>query len=138
MLSPQIYDEFLASLIVKLCHKYGKKPGTALHHCGRGTHLFPLMKQRFGLTAISALTWPINDVGRVRREIGHEVWIQAVISDAILRTTPAAIRQAARDFFTAEVKGRGRLSLWVAGEVTGISPENYGALYEAVREYGRY
>ena len=138
MLSPQIYDEFLASLIIKLSQKYGKRPSTSLHHCGRGTHLFPLMQKKFGLTKISALTWPLNDVGRVRREIGHEVWIEAVISDSILRTTPAAIRQAVRDFFTAEVKGHGRLSLWVPGEVTGISAENYHALYAAVREHGRY
>ncbi len=72
MLSPQIYDKFLAALIFKLCHKYGKRPGTSLHHCGRGTHLFPLIQKRFGLTAIHALTWPLNDVGRVRREIGDE------------------------------------------------------------------
>jgi hypothetical protein len=61
-----------------------------------------------------------------------------VISDSILRTTPAAIRQAVQDFFTAEVKGRGRLSLWVPGEVTGVFAENYRALYAAVREHGRY
>ncbi|MDD5676730.1 MAG: uroporphyrinogen decarboxylase family protein [Kiritimatiellae bacterium] len=138
MLSPQIYDEFLVALILKLSRKYGKRPSTSLHHCGRGTHLFPLMQKRFGLTAIDALTWPINDVGKVRREIGYEVWIKAVISDSILRTTPDAIRQAAKDFFTPEVKGKGRLSLWVAGEVTGIPAENYRTLYAAVREYGRY
>jgi len=138
MLSPAMYDEFPAALIIKLCKKYGKRPGTFLHHCGRGAHLFPLMQKKFGLTTISALTWPLNDVGRVRREIGPAVWIEAVISDSILRTTPAAIRQAVRDFFTSEVKGHGRLSLWVAGEVTGISAENYRALYAAVREYGRY
>ncbi len=138
MLSPQIYDEFLVALIFKLCRKYGKRPSTFLHHCGRGTHLFSHIQKRFGVTAIHALTWPLNDVGRVRREIGDEVWVTAVISDSILNSTPAAIRQAARDFFTAEVKGRGRLSLWAPGEVTGIPTENYRALYEAVREYGRY
>lgn len=138
MLSPQKYDEFLASLIFKLCRKYGKRPGTCLHHCGRGTHLFPLIQKLFGLTEIHALTWPINDVGRVRRDVGDEVWITAVISDSILCTTPEAIREAVRDFFTPEVKGHGRLSLWVPGEVTGIPMENYRALYLAVREYGRY
>ncbi|MEI6500888.1 MAG: uroporphyrinogen decarboxylase family protein [Armatimonadota bacterium] len=138
MLSPETYDQFLAALVLKLARKYDKCPGTVLHHCGRGSHLFPLLRERFGLTAIHALTWPLNDVARVRREIGQDVWITAVISDSILRTTPAAIHQAARDFFTPQVKGAGRLSLWVPGEVTGIPAENYRALYEAVREYGRY
>jgi hypothetical protein len=42
------------------------------------------------------------------------------MADNILRTTPDAIRQAAKDFFTPEVKGAGRLSLWVPGEVTNL------------------
>lgn len=138
MLSAETYDEFVASLVVRIARKYGKRTGTSLHHCGRGVHLFPLVKRRFGLTQIHGLTWPINNVARVRREVGHDVWIVAVISDAILRTTPDAIRQATRDFLTPEVKGRGRLSLWVPGEVTGIPVENYRAVYEAAREYGRY
>lgn len=138
MLSPEMYDTFLASLIIKLANKYGKKPGTFLHHCGRGTHLFPLIRKKFGLTAIHGLTWPLNDVGRVRSEIGGDVWITAVISDAILRKTPEVVYQAVRDFLTDEVKGRGRISLWAPGEVTGISIESYRALYAAVREYGRY
>jgi hypothetical protein len=138
MLSAETYDQFIAALILKLARKYGKRPATTLHHCGRGTQLFPLMQKRFGLTTIHALTWPLNDVACVRREMGHDVWIVAVIEDTILRTTPAAIRQAARDFLTPEVMGKGRLSIWVPGEVMGIPVENYRALYAAVREYGRY
>ena len=138
MLSPELYDRFLAALILKIARRYDKHPNTYLHHCGRGTHLFPVMRERFGLKTIHGLTWPVNDVGRVRRELGQEVSIVAVMADTILRTTPEAIRKAARDFFTPEVKGTGRLSLWVPGEVTGIPVENYRALYAAVREYGRY
>ena len=138
MLSAETYDTFVAALLGKLAGKYGHRPGTFLHHCGRGTHLFPIIRQRFGLTTIHGLTWPLNDVARVRRELGQEVWIIAVIADTILSTTPQAVRQAVQDFLTPEVKGRGRLSLWVPGEVTGIPAENYQALYQAVREYGRY
>jgi hypothetical protein len=138
MLSAATYDEFIAPRIVKLADKYGKKPATTLHHCGRGTHLFPLMRQRFGLSTIHALTWPLNDVERVRRELGYDVWIVTVIEDTILRTTPAAIRKAVQEFLTPAIKGQGRLSIWVPGEVMGIPVENYRALYAAVREYGRY
>ena len=138
MLSPEIYDKFLASLLFKLAKKCDKKFATKLHHCGRGTQLFPLVKKRFGITKIHALTWPLNDVAKVRRELGYDIWIEAVISDNILRTTPEKIRQAAKEFFTPEVKGKGRLSLWAPGEVTEIPVENYLALYEAVKEYGKY
>lgn len=138
MLSSEMYDEFVASLIIKICKKYGKRPSSILHHCGRGTHLFSLIKKKFDLTRIHALTWPLNDVAKVRREIGHDVWIDAVISDSILRTTPAAIRQAVKDFLSPEVKGKGRLSIWVPGEVFGIPHDNYLALYDSVKEHGRY
>ena len=138
MLSPQLYDEFLAALILKLCKKYRQPAVQWLHHCGRGTHLFPLIKQRFGLNTLHALTWPLNDIGRVRRELGYDITIVAVISDTILASTPQAIHTAVKDFLTPEVKGKGRLQIWMAGEVTGIPVENYRALYEAVLEYGRY
>jgi hypothetical protein len=138
MLSAELYDEFIASLILKLAGKYGKPAGTTLHHCGRGFHLFPLVQRRFGLTTIHALTWPIIDIARVRRELGHHIRIVAVITDAILRTTPEAVRRAVKEFLTPDVKGQGRLSIWVAGEVTEIPVDNYRALYETVREHGRY
>jgi hypothetical protein len=138
MLSAGTYDEFLVPLILKLAHKYGKKPSTTLHHCGRGAHLFPLVKERFGLETLHAVTWPIIDIARVRRELGYDIRVVAVIGDWILRTTPEAVRAAVKDFLTPEVKGRGRLTIWVAGEVTEIPLENHRAVYEAVREYGRY
>lgn len=138
MLSSDIYDKFIVALILKLSDKYDKRPSTYLHHCGGGTHLFPLIKKRFGLTTLHALTWPLNDVARIRCEVGHDVWIVAVISDSILSTTPEKIRQAVKDFLSPEVKGKGRLSIWAAGEVFGIPYENYRVLYEAVKEYGHY
>lgn len=138
MLSAATYDEFLVPLIRKLARRYGKRPSTTLHHCGRGTHLFGLVKERFGLETLHALTWPIVDIGRVRRELGYDIRIVAVIGDWILRTTPEAIRAAVKDLLAPEVKGAGRLTLWLAGEVTEIPLENHRAAYEAVREYGRY
>jgi hypothetical protein len=138
MLSPEMYDEFLAALILKTAKRYQQSPTTRFHHCGRGSHLFPLVQKRFGLATLHAITWPLNDVARIRRDVGHDVWIVAVIADTILRTTPGAIRQAVRDFFTPDVIGKGRLSLWAPAEVSEIPVENYRALYAAVREYGRY
>ena len=138
MLSADMYDQFVAPTILRLVRTYGKRPATMLHHCGRGVHLFPLVQKRFGLTTLHALTWPINDIARVRRELGYDIRIVAVIADAILRTTPDAVRRAVKEMLTPEVKGPGRLSIWVAGEVTEIPLDNYRSLYEAVREYGRY
>jgi hypothetical protein len=138
MLSTGSYDAFLGSMTDKLCRKYGQSPAARLHHCGHGTHLFPLMRKRYGFTTLHGLTWPLNDVGRVRRELGYDIWIVAVIADSILQQGPNATREAVRKFLTPEVKGSGRLSLWIPGEVAGIPPASYQAMYEAVKEFGKY
>jgi hypothetical protein len=138
MLSVETYDVFLASLIAKLCGKYGQPPASRLHHCGHGSHLFSLMRKRFGFTTLHGLTWPLNDVGRIRRELGYDVWVAAVVADSILQQGPDATREAVREFLTPEVKGPGRLSIWIPGEVTGIPPSSYHALYETVKEFGTY
>ena len=138
MLSAETYDAFIDSLTTKLCRKYGQAPSGFLHHCGRGSHLFPLMRKRHAVNTIHGLTWPLNDVGRIRRELGQDVWIAAVIADSILLQGPEATREAVRDFLTPEVKGTGRLSIWIPGEVSGIPPASYQALYQAVKEFGTY
>jgi hypothetical protein len=138
MLSAEIYDKFLGSLVEKLCRTYGQPPSALLHHCGGGRHLFATMRKRYKFTTLHALTWPLNDVGRIRRELGYDLWVAAVIADSILQQGPEATREAVRDFLTPEVKGAGRLSLWMPGEVSGIPTASYQALYEAVKEFGKY
>lgn len=56
-------------------------------------------------TRLHGLTWPLNDVGRIRREFGQDIWITAVIADTILLRGPKATYDAVRDFLTPEVKG---------------------------------
>ena len=138
MLSVQTYETFLGSLVEQLCRKYSQSPNRLLHHCGRGTHLFSAMRRRYGFTTIHGLTWPVNDVAKVRRELGYDVWIEAVVADSILCQGPDATRHAVREFLTPEVKGSGRLQIWVPGEVQGIPRASYEALYQAVKDFGRY
>jgi uroporphyrinogen-III decarboxylase len=138
MLSVETYEIFLADLIHKLSAEFSRPPGTFLHHCGRGAHLFPAIRRHFGLTEIHALTYPTNDIAKVRRELGYEVAIVAILADQIVAAGPDAIWQTVREFLTPEVKGPGQLSIWVPGEARGIPIENYRALYEAVKAYGRY
>lgn len=138
MLSVEIYEKFLGALIDKLGLKYRQAPSTFLHHCGRGSHLFPAMKRRYKFDRLHGLCWPINDVGRIRRELGYDIWITAVIADTIMQQGPEATHAAVRDFLTPEVKGSGRICLWAPGEVAGIPVASYEALYAAAKEFGRY
>lgn len=118
--------------------KYRQRPSTFFHHCGRGTHLFSTVKKRCRFDRLHALTWPLNDIGRVRREVGYDVWITAVLADTIFQRDPKATHAAVKELLTPEVKGRGRICLWVAGEAAGIPVASYEAFYAAVKEFGRY
>jgi hypothetical protein len=138
MLSVGTYETFVGALIDRLGRKYGQAPSKFLHHCGRGAHLFPAMKQRSQIDRLHGLTWPVNDVGRIRRELGYDIWITAVIADTILLRGPEATHAAVRDFLTPEVKGSGRICLWAPGEAAGIPVASYEALYAATKEFGRY
>ncbi len=75
----------------------------------------------------------MHDVGRIRREFGYDIWITAVITDAIMQRGPQVTYEAVRDFLTPEVKGTGRICLWAPGEAAGIPVASYEALYTAVR-----
>ncbi|MDD5705343.1 MAG: uroporphyrinogen decarboxylase family protein [Kiritimatiellae bacterium] len=139
MLSVEVYEKFLVPLIHDLNERYRKTAHTDLHHCGRGAHLFPTIKRHFSTTHIHGLTYPLNDVARVRKDIGYETWITAIVAASILADGPPdRIRKAVKDFLTPEVKGQGRLAVWVSAESRHVPPEHYLALYEAVKEYGRY
>ena len=137
MLSPDIYERFIVPVIAEMNGRAGTTPAKALHHCGRGAHLFPIIRKHFGLESINALTWPFADVARVRRELGDEVWIQAHIADHIIQQGPVErIRDAAKEVLKA--KGKGRFSLAVGDMLRGTPLEHRLAFYEAVKEFGRY
>ena len=139
MLSVEMYEKFLVPLINEVNQRFKKKPTPFLHHCGRGSHLFPTIKKHFGIERLHAVTYPLNNVARIRKELGYETWITAVIADEIItQGPPEKIRQTVKEFLSPEVKGKGRLSIWVPGEARGIPQSHYLAVYEAVKEHGRY
>jgi len=137
MLSPKLYVEFVVPVIKEMNRRNATPQPTALHHCGRGAHLFPLIKKHLGLTSIDALTFPLIDVAKVRRDLGDDVWLMAFVTDSIVQPGPQEkIREAVRELMKA--KGKGRFSLQVADMLPGTPLKHRLALYEAVREFGRY
>ena len=139
MLSPKLYEQFIVPIIQETNRRRGARAPTSLHHCGRGAHLFPLVKKHFGLTHLSAITFPLIDIARVRREVGDDVWISGFIADEIVHVgPPERIRQTVRELMESGAKGNGRLSLNVGDMLKGTPLEHRIALYEAVKEFGRY
>ena len=109
------------------------------HQCAKGLHLFPIMKEHFGLTRINAITYPLIDVAKLRADLGPEVWIDACIADQIVMLgPPEKIRQTVKELMESGAKGEGRLSLGVGDMPRGIPMEHFYALYESVKEFGSY
>ena len=139
MLSGDFYEEFIVPVVRLVNARRHMNPPTFLHHCGRGSHLFPIVKRCFGLTHLHALTYPLVDIARVRREVGDEVWVSALIEDSIIQFgPPERIRQTVKDLMASGAKGRGRLALVVGDMLKGTPPEHRLALYESVKEFGGY
>lgn len=139
MLSPHLYEEFLVPLIVQVNRERGTVPPSQLHHCGRGAQLFPVVKRHFGLTLLNALTYPLVDVAKVRRDLGEDVEIQCVVADNIIRQgPPEQIRRVVCELMASGVKGKGGFSLIAGDMLPGTPLEHRVAYYEAVKEYGRY
>ena len=139
LLSPEMYEEFIVPVIVEMNRRRGTGLPTGIHHCGRGTHLFPVIARCFPLERIDDLNYPAVDIARVRRDVGPEVWIKAEIDAGIVAAgPPERIRAAVAELLTPEVMGRGRFALTVGDLLPGTPLENRRVLYEAVREYGRY
>jgi uroporphyrinogen-III decarboxylase len=139
MLSAQMYEEFLVPVVKRINRQRGTTAPTVLHHCGRGSHLFPMVKKHFGLTHLDALTYPMVDIARVRRELGEDIWITAIVDDGIIQNGPAeSIRQAVEELMQSGVKGNGRFALIVGDMLQGVPLEHRLAYYEAVKEFGGY
>lgn len=138
MLSPELFEEFLVPIVLEMNRQRGTPVPTVLHHCGRGRQLFPVVRRRYGLTRLNALTYPLIDVAKVRRELGEDIRIDVIIQDNIIQQgPPARIREVVKELLT-EAKGRGRLAIMVGDLLRDTVLEHQVALYEAVKEFGTY
>ncbi|MBE3037884.1 MAG: hypothetical protein IMZ62_03605 [Chloroflexi bacterium] len=139
MLPPELYERFIVPAIKESNRGRTMKWGTCLHHCGRGVHLFPIIKKHFGLTHLEALTFPYVDIARVRSELGAELWIIGGVADNIVaQGPPERIRQTVKELMESGAKGKGRFCLQIGDMVPGTPIEHRIAYYEAVKEFGRY
>lgn len=139
MLSAGMYEEFIVPVIREMNRRRGTPMPSGIHHCGRGAHLFPVIRKVCPLQRIDDLTYPLNDIAGVRRAVGDEVWIKVVIEEGILRSgPPETIRQTVRELMRSGAKGRGRLSMNAGDLLAGIPMDHRTALYESVKEFGTY
>jgi uroporphyrinogen-III decarboxylase len=138
MLSADTYEAFFVPLILEHAARRGKGLMGDLHHCGRGVQLFPVMRHHFQMRSISNLTYPLVDVPKVRRDLGEDVPIVAILDDGIIQQGPPEyIREMTRELLLG-AKGRGAFALNIGDMLRGTPLEHRLVYYEAVKEFGRY
>lgn len=142
MLSEQMYKEFVLPYHKKLLKTFAKKDdcSISLHHCGSGLHLFRTIYEELGARTFFNLTYPGIDVLRVRKEFGEKVRLGVGLHQEIILNGPEErIRETIKNVMTPELKAKGRL-YWIQGGFVppGTPLKHIYAVYEAVKEFGRY
>jgi len=110
----------------------------AMHLCGDVQRHLPTIVRELDVKSFDT-GYPI-DFARLRAEIGDDVEIQGGVKVTdLVSGTPAGIRAKAREILASGIMRGGRFVMKEANNMPPRTPAaNVAALYEAVREYGRY
>jgi hypothetical protein len=145
MLSPQAYREFVlpyhrkalnALADVQAIRSSGGRIG--MHLCGDAAHLFKIMADELGINLFDT-GFPL-DHGRVRRELGPDIWIQGGPKVQILKDgTPAEVFAETRRILESGIKAGGRFVLREGNNLAPRTPvENIQAMHQANLQFGNF
>ena len=141
MMSPAHFDEFIAPYLKRCCDvSHGHGLPFLKHTDG---YLWPIMDSLLE-TGIDCLD-PIEpvarmDIGEVKERVGHRVSLAGNVDcDHILsRGTPQDVVEAVKETIAKASPGGGHILASSNSIHPGVRPENYRAMLEAAREFGRY
>lgn len=110
----------------------------AIHLCGNASHLFPTIHEELHVFSYDT-GFPIRH-GELVQRLGPEVTVMGGVHVDILSAgTPDEIQQEARRILEEVKPHTRRFILKEANNLSpGTPPENVLAMYEAVKQYGRY
>lgn len=118
---------------LSLSRRRGTPLPSGWHYCGSGMHLIRLFAQLYPLERLDDLTYPLLDIGEVRRIFGRKAWIKA----GIIHAGPSErIREVVQNLMATGIADEGRFCLSVGDMLKGTPMEHRKALYAAVREFG--
>ena len=138
MLSAELYAEFILPVLLKKNAAY-METKFSFHHCGRGQQLFPVIIKNFRLSEVNALTFPLLNLECIREDIGEDVMMTVLLDNGITTFgTPDDVRYAVKSMLTPRLKGRGGLRVMAGDMLRSTNTENMYAMYDAVKEFGRY
>jgi uroporphyrinogen decarboxylase len=143
LLGPELFGRFVLPhlrRLIDLGHSYGLK--AMLHCCGGVAPLIPRMIEA-GLDGLHAVQPSCRgmDLARLKEDFGSKILFNGAIDShhVLIKGDPKSVRAATRDVLRVMMPGGGYVAGashdWILGE-TPI--ENIVAMFDAIREYGKY
>jgi uroporphyrinogen-III decarboxylase len=139
LLSVNDYREHILPFHKELIRELSYKgDSNGMHLCGNATHLFKIMTEELNITSFDT-GFPVR-FGELIRELGPETGISGGVHVDILRRGNAEEIRRETKRILEEVKPLTRkFTIKEANNLSpGTRPESLLAMYNAVKEYGRY
>ena len=138
LLSCDLYRRFVLPRHKGLVAAFARKGPNSVHLCGDAYRHFKILREELNITSFDT-GFPI-DLAKATRELGPDVRLQGGIHVTTLRdATPQAVREECRRILLSGVKANKRFVFREANNLAPHTPlENIQAMYDAVKEFGRY
>ncbi len=140
MMSPKHYQQFIFPYHREICAVAHKCRGKIVKHSdGKLTPLVPLLIEA-GFDGIHPIQPQCMEIGGIKREFGSKVCILGNIDCSFLLVfgTPEEVRESVKETIARAAPGGGYIISSSNSIHPGCRPENYLAMVEAARRYGKY
>jgi len=141
LMSPTHFREFVRPYLTEMVETAHEKGVPFIKHTDG--HLWPIMDQLVD-TGIDCLD-PIEpaagmDIGEVKEKYGHRIALAGNVdcSDLLSRGTPEQVVEAVKETLAKAAVGGGHILASSNSIHPAVRPENYAAMVQAGREFGRY
>lgn len=140
LMSPRHYDTFIRPYHEEICSHVHRQGGKIVKHSdGNLTPLIPGLLDA-GFDGIHPIQPQCMDIGETKRRFGSRACILGNIDCSYLLVfgTPEEVKRSVRETIAAAAPGGGYIISSSNSIHPGCKPENYLAMVEAARAYGRY
>jgi len=140
LMSPKHYQEFIFPYHRELCEFAHKCRGKIVKHSdGKLTPLVPFLLDA-GFDGIHPIQPQCMDIGEIKKEFGKRACILGNIDCSFLLVfgTPEQVRQNVKETIALAAPGGGYIISSSNSIHPGCKPENYLAMVDAARRYGKY
>ena len=138
LISTSMYQEFVLPYHKKLLQTFSQGGPNGIHLCGRVQRHLKFLKDELNIMTFD-LGFP-TDMGKARADLGEDVTLIGNIAPHLLKLGPVeSIRAQVKQLCESGVMQGGKFILHDGNNCAPNTPvQNFQAMYEAGREYGRY